>query len=139
MNQINSKQIIQNSMYDFIGIKTNRTQPNDTVIDEKFKAFYNLIKTELKIHWIKLLCEGNLYSKTDIPKPKENYLFYFKGKDENESFIAFKQENEFFIQYYKYNGKNLDKINDPCLIFHQIDKSEKYQVFKIKNSKTRNK
>ena len=35
MNQINSKQIIQNSMYDFIGIKTNRTQPNDTVIDEK--------------------------------------------------------------------------------------------------------
>ena len=139
MNQINSKQIIQNSMYDFIGIKTNRTQPNDTVIDEKFKAFYDLIETKLNIHWIKLLCEGNLYSETDIPKPKENYLFYFKGKDENESFIAFKQENEFFIQYYKYNGKNLDKINDPCLIFHQIDKSKKYQVFKIKISKTRNK
>ena len=93
----------------------------------------------MNIHYIKLLCEGNLYSKTDIPKPKENYLFDFKGKDKNKSFITFKKEDEFFIQYSKYNGKNLDKINDPCLIFHQIDKCEKYQVFKIKNSKTRNK
>ena len=125
-------------MCGFIGIKTNRNQFDDTVIDDKFKKFYELITKELKIHCIKLLCDANLYFETDIPKPKENYLFYFKGKKKNDSFIAFNQENTIFIQYYKHNGNNLEKINDPCSIFHEIDKSKKYQVFKILNSKTRN-
>ncbi len=82
------------------------------------------------------MSEGNLYVETDIPKPKKNILFYFKGKNE-KLYIAVNISKHNFIKYFSYNYNKFEEIKDPCNILNQIDKSQTFQVFKIFDSKTR--
>ena len=129
--KIYPKQIIESSINNFLKKKTTNQKKENGLI-----TFCNDIKKELEVHCIKLMSEGILYVETDIPKPQKNILFCFKGKNE-KLYIAVNISKYNFIKYFSYNYNKFEEIQDPCNIFNQIDKSQKFQVFKIIDSKTR--
>ena len=130
---INKKRKRDNSDY-----KNKEQKKND--IKQVLYEISSHIKVKFHFNNIKFVGSYKFLISANIPLPKENYLFLIASKEEDIYYISIR--NQYNVEnYYKYNFKlatqNYYKKDpeiitemDPCSISANINKKEKFYVFK---------